>query len=612
MTDVSAPLCRFTLRRLLLVGGAALVIPWLATFVTAVLAVSEMARTSAADRVHVVGEDLLRNLDATLRLGVPVGQVTGIDKVLQAALAADDDILSVRVTAADGSLLGDSRRPPESGRPGAFIDSRTISLARDGATAATVTLTYAADTTGDLLGDLAGRLAALLLALLTIGAEVVLVAYRETVLVPLRAIALQERLATKRSFAHLAAGPADSPLHPLVEAANRLFAALNDRFAGLRDYLAEVKTMTFHAEAAAAAARLEAELAAVGRLAPDGMNELPILAGDLFAGPMLFRAGLFLGLLASAAGGPAEGMPPTVPLAGAVLAGLPLAFLRRADGLRRRLVTGTAAAALGMLLLLWLPGSGLRPAVTALTAAAILSLALAVPGSIRGAAAVIGRLSHAAAGLTAGGCVAATICGPTMAAIHAALALTFASIVTMAVRHGEHPPGGDWTLSRAGLPTLGFAVAAGIWLTLRGPATSEIGGWPGGIFLVAGLLAAAAAQPRLGSGDTGGTAGGIALAALVLILTAWLSTPFDGAGLGLTGLGLGFGAGCAILFGNGAGAPLADIAIGLGGGAVLAIAGGDAQPGLHRLFLALAAAAAVLPALPALWTAARRVAREGT
>lgn len=595
MSDAPPPpdIWRSTLRRLLLVGAAALAIPWLATFITAILAVSEMSRVSAGERVQVVAGGLIRDITTYLNLGISFEQITGASDYLRNDLAASPEIVAARLSAADGRVIGEYRRGPDA-LPPPGVESLSLPVARDGAEVGRLSLAYVLANVDTTVADLAGRLAVLLLALLSIGYQVVLVAWREAVLQPLRAIALQERLASKKSFAHLAVGPVDGPLHGLVETANRLVAAVNDRFAGLRDYLAEVRTMTFHPAAAAAARRLETDLAAVGRLAPDGMHELPTLSGDLFADPMLFRTGLFLGLLSCAVGGAAA-----QPATAAVLGGLPLAFLPSFAGVRRHISAAALVAAGGLALVAWLHSPLLLTTAAAAAGGAALSLALTVRGTSRGGATAIGRLSHAGGGFAAGGGLGTMIGDPTMAAVLAALALSLVSLVAMAARHGEAPH--LEPVARERLLPLGFALAAGYWLAGVDPVA--------GLLPTAGLLAAGRLLPRFGAT---GIAAGVAAAALSVAATAWLTPPFSGGGLLLAGTGLGFAIAAATLFNGEDAGQLGIIVAGLAGGALLALATADLPSTVHRLILALAAGLAPLPALGAMRAALGSAGKERT
>lgn len=627
---------------LLGVALTVVLIPWLATFVTALESATTTARGAVANRLQVVGSGITRDISSYLALGVAIDQAVGLDQYLAGELRSEDDIRVALVSSTNGKVLGRFVRPGVVGSVDySHIDSKanwsvlgletiTFPIAYHGAIVGNVLLAYDTATSVGKVRTMAAKFVAILVIVLAVAFEAVLYAYRETVIVPLRtAISLDQR-AANRSFDRIAAPPPGGPAVPLIEAQNRLILAINDRYARVRAYLSEVKELSFNRKAPWAVDKLGRRLARAGQFSPDGLEELHIEHGDLFVGPMAFQGGILIGVAGAIASDAitALGSPwGTASATEAILVGIVAAGILVGWTRGVRVGIGAALAVLGFLLLWVLPGQLLLGG-TALVAAGvgIVGTMLATPRPFAAAE----RVAHAAVGCGVGGVLVTIDSGSGGHWLTYAVAiLLLASITLIAGRYGSPPR----RLSMPGLPLnlrnpaqLALTLPAwlswtmiGYWLVAADPASAMIAGTAPGhvgmsLWLIGFLVAAGACvaiyglrrwKPRSGAE----VAMAIGSSALVALTLSGKSLPFAGGSSLLAGLCIGVATTGAAMASRRYTSNLAPpAAIGLTLGVTLALLSRGGDLGNADIFL-IAASATVATALIYLANAYRQAGR---
>ncbi|WP_207482405.1 hypothetical protein [Arenibaculum pallidiluteum] len=550
-----------TVLRLCLVGLAVVVVPWLATLAASMLSAAHLARDAAGARMEIVGGSMARDLNAYLGIDISLDRGVGFDAYLAEDLAGEDEVMVALIATEDGRVVGHYLRPGRDDLVGrrftAQSDWRALHLA-----AATFPIVHKGQQVGRLIlardaapgiphaGRVVSDFLVALGVILAIGAQHVLVAYRQSVSLPLQTVAAIERRAERRQFDRTAPVPHGGPAAPVAEALNRLLAALNDRYARVASYLDEIREMSFNPAAPAEAARYQAALAASARFAPEGLKELRVHMGDLFAGPSAFCGGVVAGIagaLASLSATTEAGEHGILPAATAVATGLLAAALAARLGPRVRILGGGAVAFAGGLALSFLSGTGATLAGAALAVAGSASVAAAVaPLGIRAAA---GRIGHAAAGIATGGGVVVLDSGHFgMWASYPVAAVALGAGLLLALRSA--PPAVARERRRLSTKRLGqvmlaavlaspawlLFVAFGVWLALARPDAAAVhdGSNPTrdlGLFVFAAgfALAMGAAAGRLAIQAWPGRTG----AELAHALTSFLLVLVPGVGLSI-------------------------------------------------------------------------------
>lgn len=408
MTRPATPfLNRGMLRRFIPLMAVVVVVPWLATLAAALIAAAGLADRGTASRAEIVGTGIAHDLEKALALGLPLDRMAGMDDYLGEAGAVFPEIKLILVVDGAGRPLfqkSDAARPDLSVRlVPAETDWSALGLVlqrfpiRQGAaTAGEVLLGRSAVAQPANAPRILIDFAVALSIALALGGLALRTMLNAQVTAPLRlAASLEANLA--RSAYDLIAPPVEQSLiGTLLAEMNRVVTGVNDRFARLRSYLAEVRDLSFNKDAAAEVAPLIERIERLGRFSPDRLTALaPPDAGSLpYA--TAFCAGVGVAVAAAMA---ARHLPPGVALGGVVLgmaAAVPLAL-----ALGRRAPIGGALALGGWALLNGL-GNG---ATVWLTGALLGGLAAAFPfQAVRPAAESLraGPPVSAAGGLVAG------------------------------------------------------------------------------------------------------------------------------------------------------------------------------------------------------------------
>lgn len=511
---------RGVLRRFIPLMAVVVVVPWLATLAAALIAAAGLADRGTASRAEIVGTGIAHDLEKALALGLPLDRMAGMDDYLGEAGAVFPEIKLILVVDGAGRPLfqkSDAARPDLSVRlVPAETDWSALGLVlqrfpiRQGAaTAGEVLLGRSAVAQPANAPRILIDFAVALSIALALGGLALRTMLNAQVTAPLRLVAALESNLARSAYDRIAPPVEQSLIGGLLAEMNRVVTGVNDRFARLRSYLAEVRDLSFNKDAAAQVAPLIERIERLGRFSPDRLTALaPPDAGSLpYAAA--FCAGV--GTAVAAAVG-ALHLPPGLALGGVVLgaaAAVPLAL-----ALGRRAPFAAALALGGWVLLnglgdgaaLWLAGAVLG----GLAAALPFQAARPAAESLRAGPAV-----SAAGGLVAGTglsvlCIGGAVPGVLMAgAVMAGLAGLLAAF-RLERRTGL-------TLPRV---TLRHLLAADRWWA---EGTVRPKGW--GLWLVTALALAALSRADGVGADGGGTLDARRIAELFWLhaTPAWLA-----------------------------------------------------------------------------------------
>lgn len=403
---------RSVLRRFIPLMAVVVVVPWLATLAAALIAAAGLADRGTASRAEIVGTGIAHDLEKALALGLPLDRMAGMDDYLGEAGAVFPEIKLILVVDGAGRPLfqkSDAARPDLSVRlVPAETDWSALGLVlqrfpiRQGATTAgEVLLGRSAVAQPANAPRILIDFAVALSIALALGGLALRTMLNAQVMAPLRLASSLEANLARSAYDRIAPPVEQSLIGTLLAEMNRVVTGVNDRFARLRSYLAEVRDLSFNKDAAAEVAPLIERIERLGRFSPDRLTALaPPDAGSLpYA--TAFCAGV---VAATAAAMAARHLPPGIALGGVVLgmaAAVPLAF-----ALGRRAPVAGALALGGWALLnglgdgaaVWLTGVVLGGAVLGgLSAALPFQAARPAAESLRAGPAV-----SAAGGLVAG------------------------------------------------------------------------------------------------------------------------------------------------------------------------------------------------------------------
>ncbi|MBB3268466.1 hypothetical protein FHW79_006141 [Azospirillum sp. OGB3] len=398
---------RSVLRRFIPLMAVVVVVPWLATLAAALIAAAGLADRGAASRAEIVGTGIAHDLEKALALGLPLDRMAGMDDYLGEAGAVFPEIKLILVVDGAGRPLfqkSDAARPDLSVRlVPAETDWSALGLVlqrfpiRQGAaTAGEVLLGRSAVAQPANAPRILIDFAVALSIALALGGLALRTMLNAQVMAPLRLAASLEANLARSAYDRIAPPVEQSLIGTLLAEMNRVVTGVNDRFARLRSYLAEVRDLSFNKDAAAEVAPLIERIERLGRFSPDRLTALaPPDAGSLpYA--TAFCAGVGAAVATAVA---ARHLPPAVALGGVVLgmaAAVPLALAL----VRRAPIAG--ALALGA----WALLNGLGDGAALWLAGAVLGgLSAALPfQAVRPAAESLraGPAVSAAGGLVAG------------------------------------------------------------------------------------------------------------------------------------------------------------------------------------------------------------------
>ncbi|ALJ37504.1 MULTISPECIES: hypothetical protein [Azospirillum] len=392
---------RSVLRRFIPLMAVVVVVPWLATLAAALIAAAGLADRGTASRAEIVGTGIAHDLEKALALGLPLDRMAGMDDYLGEAGAVFPEIKLILVVDGAGRPLfqkSDAARPDLSVRlVPAETDWSALGLVlqrfpiRQGAaTAGEVLLGRSAVAQPANAPRILIDFAVALSIALALGGLALRTMLNAQVMAPLRLVASLEANLARSAYDRIAPPVEQSLIGTLLAEMNRVVTGVNDRFARLRSYLAEVRDLSFNKDAAAEVAPLIERIERLGRFSPDRLTALaPPDAGSLpYA--TAFCAGVGA---AAAAAMAARHLPPAVALGGVLLgmaAAVPLALAlgRRApvagalalggwallNGLGDGVVVWLAGAVMGGVFAA-LPFQAARPAAESLRAGPAVSAA---------------------------------------------------------------------------------------------------------------------------------------------------------------------------------------------------------------------------------------------
>lgn len=354
---------RGVLRRFIPLMAVVVVVPWLATLAAALIAAAGLADRGTASRAEIVGTGIAHDLEKALALGLPLDRMAGMEDYLGEAGGVFPEIKLILVVDGAGRPLfqkSDAARPDLSVRlVPAETDWSALGLVlqrfpiRQGAaTAGEVLLGRNAVAQPANAQRILIDFAVALSIALALGGLALRTMLNAQVMAPLRLAASLESNLARSAYDRIAPPVEQSLIGNLLAEMNRVVTGVNDRFARLRSYLAEVRDLSFNKDAAAEVAPLIERIERLGRFSPDRLTALaPPDAGSLpYA--TAFCAGVGAAVAAAVA---ARHLPPGVALGGVVLgmaAAVPLAL-----ALGRR-APFAAAPALGAWALLTALGDG--------------------------------------------------------------------------------------------------------------------------------------------------------------------------------------------------------------------------------------------------------------
>ncbi|WP_158310420.1 hypothetical protein, partial [Azospirillum baldaniorum] len=403
---------RSVLRRFIPLMAVVVVVPWLATLAAALIAAAGLADRGTASRAEIVGTGIAHDLEKALALGLPLDRMAGMDDYLGEAGAVFPEIKLILVVDGAGRPLfqkSDAARPDLSVRlVPAETDWSALGLVlqrfpiRQGAaTAGEVLLGRSAVAQPANAPRILIDFAVALSIALALGGLALRTMLNAQVMAPLRLASSLEANLARSAYDRIAPPVEQSLIGTLLAEMNRVVTGVNDRFARLRSYLAEVRDLSFNKDAAAEVAPLIERIERLGRFSPDRLTAL----APPDAGSLPYATAFCAGVVAAAAAAmAARHLPPGIALGGVVLgmaAAVPLAF-----ALGRRAPVAGALALGGWALLnglgdgaaVWLTGVVLGGAVLGgLSAALPFQAARPAAESLRAGPAV-----SAAGGLVAG------------------------------------------------------------------------------------------------------------------------------------------------------------------------------------------------------------------
>ncbi|GAA4249385.1 hypothetical protein [Azospirillum formosense] len=328
---------RGVLRRFIPLMAVVVVVPWLATLAAALIAAAGLADRGTASRAEIVGTGIAHDLEKALALGLPLDRMAGMDDYLGEAGAVFPEIKLILVVDGSGRPLfqkSDAARPDLSVRlVPAETDWSALGLVlqrfpiRQGAvTAGEVLLGRSAVAQPANAPRILIDFAVALSIALALGGLALRTMLNAQVMAPLRLAASLEANLARSAYDRIAPPVEQSLIGTLLAEMNRVVTGVNDRFARLRSYLAEVRDLSFNKDAAAEVAPLIERIERLGRFSPDRLTALaPPDAGSLpYA--TAFCAGVGG---AAAAAMAARHLPPGVALGGVLLgmaAAVPLAL----------------------------------------------------------------------------------------------------------------------------------------------------------------------------------------------------------------------------------------------------------------------------------------------
>ncbi|WP_237906389.1 hypothetical protein [Azospirillum brasilense] len=338
MTRPATPfLNRGMLRRFISLMAVVVVVPWLATLAAALIAAAGLADRGTASRAEIVGTGIAHDLEKALALGLPLDRMAGMEDYLGEAGGVFPEIKLILVVDGAGRPLfqkSDAARPDLSVRlVPAETDWSALGLVlqrfpiRQGAaTAGEVLLGRSAVAQPANAPRILIDFAVALSIALALGGLALRTMLNAQVTTPLRLAASLESCLARSAYDRIAPPVEQSLIGTLLAEMNRVVTGVNDRFARLRSYLAEVRDLSFNKDAAAEVAPLIERIERLGRFSPDRLTALaPPDAGSLpYA--TAFCAGVGAAVAAAMA---ARHLPPGVALGGVVLgmaAAVPLAF----------------------------------------------------------------------------------------------------------------------------------------------------------------------------------------------------------------------------------------------------------------------------------------------
>nr|WP_247884866.1 hypothetical protein [Azospirillum formosense] len=325
------------MRRFIPLMAVVVVVPWLATLAAALIAAAGLADRGTASRAEIVGTGIAHDLEKALALGLPLDRMAGMDDYLGEAGAVFPEIKLILVVDGSGRPLfqkSDAARPDLSVRlVPAETDWSALGLVlqrfpiRQGAvTAGEVLLGRSAVAQPANAPRILIDFAVALSIALALGGLALRTMLNAQVMAPLRLAASLEANLARSAYDRIAPPVEQSLIGTLLAEMNRVVTGVNDRFARLRSYLAEVRDLSFNKDAAAEVAPLIERIERLGRFSPDRLTALaPPDAGSLpYA--TAFCAGVGG---AAAAAMAARHLPPGVALGGVLLgmaAAVPLAL----------------------------------------------------------------------------------------------------------------------------------------------------------------------------------------------------------------------------------------------------------------------------------------------
>lgn len=567
---------RRTLQLVMLVAVAAMMVPWLAMVATSMLTTGDTVARAAAARLQIIGSGMVRDIEAYVRAGVPMEDIVGLGEYMSGDLVRTEEVQTAWVETAGGQVLDRYVRADRSDLKFRDLSSATdwaamgLQIARfpitlEGRSLGQLLLAYQAHTPPSVLERMGGDFVVVMATMLAIGAQVVLAAWRETLVLPLRTLTTLERRVARHGYDRIAASASGGPLAAVVEALNRLIVGVNDRYAMVRAYLAEIRQYSFNPRAASVAVALERRLDEAGRFAPDGLDELQVSHGDLFAGPVAFRAAMLVGLV--------WGSAASLNADGSAAAGMTLAAAACAGGgaaaktvlgfaARLRVGIGVAAGLAGLAAMALLPWYSAVLVGAGLVTAAALAIASTVAAD--SAVGKSERAVHTALGYGAGGGIVAI--GTGLVDLWAPLVAALLALISLSVMALRFPSAGVArrpVLSAGPLPTVALVlpawlscVAAGIWIigaaqAMLDPQATVVERpgillWGGGLLMAGGGALMIAAMHRW---RTQALADAVTLAVPLLLATLVTMVPGSvwGASMGAAVVGLGYAAAAAIL-----------------------------------------------------------------
>ncbi|WP_247877224.1 hypothetical protein [Azospirillum brasilense] len=318
---------RGVLRRFIPLMAVVVVVPWLATLAAALIAAAGLADRGIASRAEIVGTGIAHDLEKALALGLPLDRMAGMEDYLGEAGAVFPEIKLILVVDGAGRPLyqkSDAARPDLSVRlvpaetdwPALGLVLQRFPIRQGAATAGEVLLGRNAVAQPANAPRILIDFAVALSIALALGGLALRTMLNAQVMAPLRLAASLEANLARSVYDRIAPPVEQSLIGTLLAEMNRVVTGVNDRFARLRSYLAEVRDLSFNKDAAAEVAPLIERIERLGRFSPDRLTALaPPDAGSLpYA--TAFCAGVGAAVAAAFA---ARHLPPGVALGGVAL-----------------------------------------------------------------------------------------------------------------------------------------------------------------------------------------------------------------------------------------------------------------------------------------------------